>query len=157
MAYQAWSVVFGEQPSAAKWNILGTNDARFESWITTDVRMYVGNFTLTANGTKSITGVGFTPKVVQFFQLSTTGTATGVNTSMYGAMDSSGHQFVKAGISVESGDSSQSYSTSLCIKAANTNGATKVDAAYLSMDSDGFSLTVTNYSETHTIGYIAFG
>ena len=31
MAYSAWSVVFGEQwlPSAAKWNILGTNDASF--------------------------------------------------------------------------------------------------------------------------------
>lgn len=29
MAYAAWSVVFGEQPSAAKWNILGTNDAAF--------------------------------------------------------------------------------------------------------------------------------
>lgn len=29
MAYTAWSVVFGEQPSAAKWNILGTNDASF--------------------------------------------------------------------------------------------------------------------------------
>jgi len=29
MAYTAWSVVFGEQPSAAKWNILGENDASF--------------------------------------------------------------------------------------------------------------------------------
>lgn len=29
MSYAAWSVVFGEQPSAAKWNILGTNDASF--------------------------------------------------------------------------------------------------------------------------------
>lgn len=29
MAYQTWSVIFGEQPSAAKWNILGTNDASF--------------------------------------------------------------------------------------------------------------------------------
>lgn len=29
MAYVAWSVVFGEQPTAAKWNILGTNDASF--------------------------------------------------------------------------------------------------------------------------------
>lgn len=29
MAYTAWSVVFGEQPSAAKWNQLGTNDASF--------------------------------------------------------------------------------------------------------------------------------
>lgn len=29
MAYTAWSVTFGEQPSAAKWNQLGTNDAGF--------------------------------------------------------------------------------------------------------------------------------
>lgn len=29
MAYSSWSVVFGEQPSAAKWNILGNNDASF--------------------------------------------------------------------------------------------------------------------------------
>ncbi len=29
MTYTAWSVSFGEQPSAAKWNILGTNDASF--------------------------------------------------------------------------------------------------------------------------------
>lgn len=29
MAYTAWSVVFGETPSASKWNILGTNDAGF--------------------------------------------------------------------------------------------------------------------------------
>lgn len=29
MAYAAFSVVYGEQPSAAKWNILGTNDASF--------------------------------------------------------------------------------------------------------------------------------
>lgn len=29
MAYTSWSVVFGEQPSATKWNILGANDASF--------------------------------------------------------------------------------------------------------------------------------
>jgi hypothetical protein len=29
MAYTSFAVVFGEQPSAAKWNILGTNDASF--------------------------------------------------------------------------------------------------------------------------------
>lgn len=29
MSYSAWSVVFGEQPSAAKWNILGSNDSSF--------------------------------------------------------------------------------------------------------------------------------
>lgn len=33
MAYASWSVVFNEQPSASKWNILGTNDAYFDSII----------------------------------------------------------------------------------------------------------------------------
>lgn len=33
MTYQTWSVVFGEQPSAAKWNILGGNDAHFYSFL----------------------------------------------------------------------------------------------------------------------------
>lgn len=33
MAYTAWSVVFGEQPSAAKWNLLGSNDAHFYSFL----------------------------------------------------------------------------------------------------------------------------
>jgi len=30
MAYTAWSVVYGEQPTAAKWNQLGANDAVFK-------------------------------------------------------------------------------------------------------------------------------
>lgn len=33
MAYASWSVVFGEQPSASKWNILGTNDAFFNTQV----------------------------------------------------------------------------------------------------------------------------
>lgn len=33
MAYAAFSVVFGEIPSAAKWNILGTNDSYFDTYI----------------------------------------------------------------------------------------------------------------------------
>jgi hypothetical protein len=33
MTYASWSVVFGEQPSASKWNILGSNDAEFNGLI----------------------------------------------------------------------------------------------------------------------------
>ncbi len=33
MAYQAWSVVYGEQPSATKWNVLGSNDAHFYNFV----------------------------------------------------------------------------------------------------------------------------
>lgn len=29
MAYSAWAVIAGEQPTAAKWNLLGSNDASF--------------------------------------------------------------------------------------------------------------------------------
>lgn len=36
MGYQLWSVVAFEQPTAAKWNILGTNDAEFDSLIADD-------------------------------------------------------------------------------------------------------------------------
>jgi hypothetical protein len=31
MAYASWSVVANEQPSASKWNILGTNDSTFNN------------------------------------------------------------------------------------------------------------------------------
>lgn len=33
MAYSSWSVVFNEQPSAAKWNILGSNDSFFNDQV----------------------------------------------------------------------------------------------------------------------------
>lgn len=33
MAYAAWSVIAGETPTASKWNVLGTNDADFDSRI----------------------------------------------------------------------------------------------------------------------------
>lgn len=31
MAYNSWSVIAGETPTESKWNILGTNDADFDS------------------------------------------------------------------------------------------------------------------------------
>lgn len=48
MAYASWSVVFGEQPSAAKWNILGTNDASFNDG-SGIAGFNVGNLTTYAN------------------------------------------------------------------------------------------------------------
>lgn len=49
MSYAAWSVIFGEQPSAAKWNILGTNDAYFDS--------LVGSGTAWTSWTPILTGI----------------------------------------------------------------------------------------------------
>jgi hypothetical protein len=56
--YQSWSVVFGEQPSAAKWNILGTNDAGFNSGtalpIGSCVQIASTNYSAVATGTTTI-------------------------------------------------------------------------------------------------------
>lgn len=47
--YQSWSVVFGEIPSAAKWNILGTNDAGFNNGTALPVGTCVQIATTTAS------------------------------------------------------------------------------------------------------------
>lgn len=49
MAYQAWSVVFGEQPTASKWNILGTNDASFHDGTGIDDDAILNRHILTGN------------------------------------------------------------------------------------------------------------
>lgn len=48
MAYVSWSVVFGEQPSAAKWNILGANDASFNDGTGIGAVLTNGNLSTTA-------------------------------------------------------------------------------------------------------------
>lgn len=56
MAYASWSVIFGEQPSSTKWNILGTNDALFyqqltDGWIQADETWnYASSSTFTVSG-----------------------------------------------------------------------------------------------------------
>lgn len=53
MAYTAWSVSFGEQPSAAKWNQLGSNDAHFYSFLGDNLAWT--SFTPTTTGWASTT------------------------------------------------------------------------------------------------------
>lgn len=61
MSYQSWSVVFGEQPSAAKWNILGQNDASFndgsgiDDGVITPEHMNFGAQTAIVNTTETTT------------------------------------------------------------------------------------------------------
>lgn len=58
MPYASWSVVFGEQPSAAKWNILGTNDAYFDSvaGASSVTTSYTPTFANTTLGNGTVTG-----------------------------------------------------------------------------------------------------
>lgn len=85
MAYASWSVVFGEQPSAAKWNILGTNDAYFDSLIGSGTAWTAYTPTITAVG-GTFTSVAATGRWQQFGKIAhvsivvtvtTLGTATG--------------------------------------------------------------------------------
>lgn len=61
MAYTAWSVVFGEQPSAAKWNILGTNDAGFKDGSNIDPSAITPEKLLTGTGTSWPFSLATTP------------------------------------------------------------------------------------------------
>jgi hypothetical protein len=69
MAYAAFSVVFGEQPSAAKWNILGTNDAGFDTYIgdgTNAIQQRVYNQTgAVATGTGTIPFDNTIPQITE--------------------------------------------------------------------------------------------
>lgn len=51
MAYSAWSVVANEQPSVAKWNILGANDASFNDGTGIAVSAITPEKLLTGTGT----------------------------------------------------------------------------------------------------------
>jgi len=90
MAYTAWSVVYGEQPTAAKWNQLGTNDAGFkdgtniDSGVITPAKLSseakwweeLGRHTL--GSTSATMTVSFTAKKYLQIILAGTGTSTGL-------------------------------------------------------------------------------
>lgn len=164
MAYAAWSVVFGEQPSAAKWNILGTNDASFndgtgiaDATITPSKRtggFKAGTISLVGNGSLATTGVGFTPKLLEF-QLASDNTSSLAKFAR-GATD--GTNSWSHGINVaEGGDASGSSSTTYCFFYPGSNGAQSNTATFSSFGADGFTLTIGGYTSGTTWGYVAYG
>ena len=60
MAYQSWSVVFSEQPSTAKWNILGTNDASFNDGTGIGTGAILPS-SLSSTSIKGATGINVSP------------------------------------------------------------------------------------------------
>lgn len=164
MSYTSWSVVFGEQPSAAKWNILGTNDASFDAFIT-GARYKTGTFTVSANGDTAITGLGFTPKAVMFVAFtaaadtvsSTTnagigiGFATAVGTEVSGgATNRNTH-----------GGAVDIEATSCIVVDTIAAGGGSQSKSFVgdlkSLDSDGFTITISSYSVSSAVLYLAFG
>lgn len=179
MAYTAWSVVFGEQPTAAKWNQLGANDAGFKDMTNVDdnslalrhipnalitavklaTHLKIGSISgasvLNSTGNKSISGVGFKPQAVIFIGRVANGTSLNFS---FGAMDGSGNQFASTG--------SHSHGTTNSYRDSATNRCQIVDASgtstivqalsYVSMDTDGFTINVNTAGSIDT-SYIAIG
>lgn len=74
MAYASWSVSFGEQPSAAKWNILGTNDAYFDGYIDRSgfpVQIKANTSAATTSGTTVIPVDNTIPQITEGIEVMT--------------------------------------------------------------------------------------
>lgn len=165
MAYASWSVVFGEQPSAAKWNILGTNDASFndgtgidDGAITPAKRSggyATGTVSMASSGNLATTGLGFEPKIVMFFDTLTS--ASGQSSMMQGfGMKGPAMWCTATTTATGTGAASTTEATNRCILRIGSGGATVFSASYISSDADGFTINVANTSAT-TVRYLAMG
>lgn len=106
MAYASWSVVFGEQPSAAKWNILGTNDAAFNN----------GTGLPSAGATTAFVATGQTTTSTTYTDLATVGPAVTITVGSTG--------LVLVGIHAQSSNSGANLNyTSFTISGATTLAA----------------------------------
>ena len=112
--------------------------------------------TFGSTGNKSITGVGFKPKYVEFeviFSSSTTSLRTGK-----GWMDESGGQGMAATATNGSSVSSTALATARCIGWLSVGAATRVmGASFVSMDNDGFTINVNETASSFDVVYRAFG
>jgi hypothetical protein len=68
MAYSAWSVIAGEQPTTSKWNILGTNDASFNDG--------------TGIATNAITGAKLATNAIKLGYAAKTSSQTGITSEV---------------------------------------------------------------------------
>lgn len=110
MAYASWSVVFAEQPSAAKWNILGTNDAAFNNGTGIPSSGAIRSYVVTSETTAS----------TSFTDLATVQNVTAV-------VGTTGFLLVGYGCQISNSGANGTYMT-VALSSANTYAATANDA-----------------------------
>lgn len=115
----------------------------------------VGNFTIPgATGNYSETGVGFTPKLVVFVpQL---GDSVSSGNISFGVMDDSGNQFVVA-MGSNATDGGRFSTASWCLAVSDVAGGSVIEAQFVSMDADGFTVNFLDVTPAATAYYIAMG
>lgn len=111
----------------------------------------IAGATLGSTGNKTITGLGFTPKLVRFTVIPTTNTTTAL--MGFGAMTTS-TQFYST-MAAASAAQRRNGSTSACIGWTDTT-TTLLEASYVSMDSDGFTINVTTAGSNFPVAYEAY-
>lgn len=132
-------------------------------WVTPSMRTGVvkaGSFTITANGAKAVTGVGFQPKAVLLFSAIGGGSAASSSRGMaMGVMDATSQGAIHQSDREANGSSSEIYTNKVLELATIAAGGGSYTAdptvVYTSMDADGFTVTVSNYSTSRTVIYLA--
>lgn len=108
---------------------------------------FLGTFTVTSTGLKSITGFGFNPNDLDFTVRAKSGAASQLNV-IVGSVDSAGNQGMVLNYYGPTSYTSNSASDKV-IWIREHSGGTWVDVLVASFDSyitDGFKLNVTSYS-----------
>lgn len=170
MAYSADSFVADEQPTTAKWNKLWSNDAAFNDGTGIGAGVInaahrsqvakVGSFVVSGNGAIAVTGVGFQPKAVILFTAITGGSASASSRGMsMGAFDASAQGAIMQSDREAHGSASEVWTDRVIDIAtiAGGGGSYSDDPTLVktSLDSDGFTVTASNYGTTRRIIYLA--
>lgn len=135
MAYASWSVVFGEQPSAAKWNILGTNDASFNNG--------------TGIGTNAIAAASLATSAIRLGYASITSNFTTTTGGSYVDVTGlsvtvtipAGNRYIKVTGFAPTISSNQSAALGVDFQIYDTTGATEIGRS-------SYTTPVTTYSES---------
>jgi len=113
--------------------------------------------TFGSTGNKSITGVGFTPKLVRF-TIAVTGSNISIVGIGWGAMTTTSQYYVAFGATGASATYGRIGATTGCIAWISTSTSTpSMVASYVSMDADGFTINVTTAASNFDVSYEAYG
>lgn len=126
------------------------------------MRCFAGSFSLrTTNGSQSVTGVGFTPAALLFQVTKLTADGSAVDMCRgIGMAVSSTERWAMAANSLDAQANSNTdrrHDDSKCILLTNSSGAAQIAADLTSMDSDGFTLSVTADGTAYLVTYFAIG
>lgn len=115
----------------------------------------ISGATFGSTGNKSITGVGFTPQAVVFLLMPTTIASNAIQS--IGFMTSS----AQAASGTAASNAAAPFrwsSTARCIGWGSPGAsAVAMDASYVSMDSDGFTINVNTAANNFDVAYLAIG